>query len=188
MLEDLFGYSASDIENSSHESTEKSIGAINGINYVGGLVGLNYLMGNITNSLNTGIVAAMSDEKMSNIGGICGLNNATISNCYNSGKIELDGDYEKAGGICGQNLSDSFVYTSYNIGKIVGENVGGAIGANFGEVTNTFYLDSSVNNGIDTEYSREENFMKTEILLDLGEEYKEDVENKNNGYPVLSWQ
>lgn len=188
MLADLFGYSASDIENSFHESTENSIGAINGINYVGGLVGLNYLMGNITNSVNSGIVGAMSNEKMSNIGGICGLNNATISNCYNTGKIELDGNYEKVGGICGQNLSDSFIYTSYNIGSIQGDNVGGAIGANFGEVTNTFYLDSSLNNEIDTEYSKDENYMKTEMINDLGDEYKEDANNKNNGYPILGWQ
>ena len=183
----LVGYSQSDIENSYSHNKENSEGIIAGTNYVGGLVGLNYLMGNITNSFNYGEIIANNRTEHTNFGGIVGLNNATISNCYNTGKITVEGDSNmKIGGICGQNLSDSFIYNSYNIGKIESKNASGDVDANFGEISNCFYLNTTVSSNSDN--SKDETQMKSEILAELGDEFKEDTENKNNGYPILGWQ
>ena len=183
----LVGYSQSDIENSYSHNKENNEGIIAGTNYVGGLVGLNYLMGNITNSFNYGEIFANNRTQHTNFGGIVGLNNATISNCYNAGKITVEGnDNMKIGGICGQNLSDSFIYNSYNIGKVESKNASGDVDANFGEISNCFYLNSTVESNGDN--SKDESQMKSEILAELGDEFKEDTENKNNGFPILGWQ
>ena len=186
----LVGYSESDIENSYNQNFENHEGEIIGNSYVGGLVGLNYLMGNINKSFNFGVINSESNDNVSNFGGICGLNNATISNCYNVGKIIIGDNtsVEKIGGICGQNLSDSFIYTSYNIGIIESKNAGGIVGANFGEVSKTFYLNSCIKNPVDIEFAKDESVMKSEIITELGDEYKTDDKNINNGYPILSWQ
>ena len=185
----LVGYSQSNIENSCNHNKENSDSTVTGTNYVGGLVGLNYLMGNITNSFNSGEIFANNGGEHTNFGGIVGLNNATILNCYNTGKITVDGNENmKIGGICGQNLSDSFIYNSYNIGKIESKTASGDVDANFGEISKCFYLNSVIVNNENNENSRDENQMKNEILAELGEEFKEDTENKNNGYPILRWQ
>ncbi len=185
----LVGYSQSNIENSCNHNKENSDSTVTGTNYVGGLVGLNYLMGNITNSFNSGEIFANNGGEHTNFGGIVGLNNATILNCYNTGKITVEGNENmKIGGICGQNLSDSFIYNSYNIGKIESKTASGDVDANFGEISKCFYLNSVIVNNENNENSRDENQMKNEILAELGEEFKEDTENKNNGYPILRWQ
>ena len=185
----LVGYSQSNIENSCNHNKENSDSTVTGTNYVGGLVGLNYLMGNITNSFNSGEIFTNNGGEHTNFGGIVGLNNATILNCYNTGKITVEGNENmKIGGICGQNLSDSFIYNSYNIGKIESKTASGDVDANFGEISKCFYLNSVIVNNENNENSRDENQMKNEILAELGEEFKEDTENKNNGYPILRWQ
>lgn len=58
-------------------------------------------------------------------GGICGISNSPISECYNSNVITAfkepsGGVYSFAGGICGQSKSD--VINCYNTGYIVAEN------------------------------------------------------------------
>jgi hypothetical protein len=142
-------------------------------------------MGNITDSFNTGKVMTEKD----NCGGIVGLNNANISNCYNTGEIDaLSADGTKIGGICGQNISESYIYSSYNIGKIrVKAAGGGIVGANFGTTSNCFYLKDSITAQNDEETKTEEE-MKSSVLSDLGESYKEDSTNINSGYPILAWQ
>lgn len=179
----ISGYSGAQIENSYNQAN------IKGKDFVGGIVGLNYSMGNIVNSYNAGRIEVEED----NSGGIVGINGASISNCYNKGEIDSSNcDGLKIGGICGQNLSDSFIYTSYNIGKIKAKtSAEGIAGANFGTVNNSFYLDGSlpdVSAITDTENAKSEQQLKTEYLEILGENYKEDSENKNSGYPILSWQ
>lgn len=177
----LVGYSQAQIENSS------SNGVINGNNYVAGLVGLNYIMGNITDSFNNGTINIQGD----NGGGIVGLNNATITNCYNKGKIDCSkATGLRIGGVCGQNLSDSFIYTSYNIGEIINENyAGGLVGADFGTISNSFWLDTCLKNQTgETDNKKTETEMKENILSDLGDNFKTDDSNINSGYPILSWQ
>ena len=183
----LVGYSESNIENSYNNGKNNFDGSISGNNYIGGLVGLNYVMGTISNSFNYSEIKCSSKTECKNIGGIVGLNNATISNCYNSAKIIIENSSaEKVGGICGQNLSESFIYNSYNIGKIECNNASGDVGANFGEISNCFYLNSTVSQSDNN--SRDENQMKNDILESLGEEFKKDTENINNGFPILKWQ
>lgn len=184
----LVGYSQSNIENS-YNHKDNNEGLVSGTNYVGGLVGLNYLMGNITNSFNCGEIFSHNGLEHANFGGIVGLNNANISNCYNTAKITVEGNEStKIGGICGQNLSDSFIYNSYNIGKIESKNASGDVDANFGEVSNCYYLNTCISNKNNQENSRDENQMKNDIIENLGDEFKQDTENKNNGFPVLGWQ
>ena len=153
-----------------------------GNSYVGGLVGTNYITGNISSSFNSGEVEGSNDF----IGGIAGVNNATIVSTYNTGKIAST-DLEKEvsiGGICGQNLSESVVNNSYNIGEIVGNGyTGGIIGADFGVMANCYYLDSSIK--VKTKDAKTEEEMKT---IGLDEDFKEDINHINNGFKVLSWQ
>ena len=178
----LVGYSQSQIEKSSNQSK----GSVTAQNYVGGLVGANYIMGNITDCFNTARVVSSKD----NCGGIVGINNANIANCYNTGEIDgSEAEGNKIGGICGQNVSDSYIYTSYNIGKIKASFVaGGVVGANFGTISNCYFLNTISNQVPKEDYSKTEEEMKNSILENLGENYKQDLDNKNEGYQILSWQ
>ncbi len=187
----IAGYSGAQIENSYNQDNQSSTGvvkSVSGKNYVGGIAGLNYLTGNITNSYNMGVIETGED----NCGGIVGLNNASVSNCYNSGVINASNcDGIKIGGICGQNISESFINTSYNIGTIKAKKTAeGIVGADFGTTSNCFYLNTSitVSNTENKEGAKTESELKSVILENLSDAYKEDIENKNNGYPVLLWQ
>lgn len=177
----LVGYSQTDVENSVNN------GLVVGEKYVGGLVGLNHEMGNVIDSINNGNIKVFNE----NAGGIVGINNGSITSCYNTGEIDsTQTDKLTIGGICGQNLSDSFINTSYNIGKIRNQNyAGGVVGADFGSITNCFCLNTCLEKDTeDTDYKTTEEEMKNNIIFKLGNDYKTDEENKNNGYPILKWQ
>ena len=177
----IIGYSQAEIESS------KNNAFITGKNYIGGIVGLNHEMGNVINTVNEGNIKVVSE----NAGGIVGINNGSISSCYNKGEIDsTQTDKLTIGGICGQNLSDSIINTSYNIGKIKNKNyAGGVVGADFGSVTNCFCLDSCLEKDTeDTDYKTTEEEMKNNIISKLGNDYIADEENKNSGYPILNWQ
>ena len=177
----LVGYSQTDVENSVNN------GLVVGEKYVGGLVGLNHEMGNVIDSINNGNIKVFNE----NAGGIVGINNGSITSCYNTGEIDsTKTDKLTIGGICGQNLSDSFINTSYNIGKIRNQNyAGGVVGADFGSITNCFCLNTCLEKDTeDTDYKTTEEEMKNNIIFKLGNDYKTDEENKNNGYPILKWQ
>jgi len=45
-----------------------------------------------------------------------------------------------------------------------------------------------VSNTENKEGAKTESELKSVILENLSDAYKEDIENKNNGYPVLLWQ
>ena len=81
------------------------------------------------------------------VGGICGYNWGTITNCSNSGSVAYTGsgaeDGNEIGGICGQNCGS--ITTCSNSGKIVSNgntsngntsDVGGICGLNWGTITN----------------------------------------------------
>lgn len=155
-------------------------GDIKGERFTGGIVGINFTMGDISKSYNIGKV-----QGKDNVGGIVGTNNANISSVYNKGDIKADG--YRAGGICGQNATDSYIYNSYNIGKVEAqEGIDGICGGNFGTITNSYYLNTILN--IESENAKNEEEMKTGILENLGVEFVSDSSNINEGYPVLSWQ
>lgn len=176
----LVGYSDSQIENSYNTSN------IKGNKYIGGIVGTNYKTGNINSSYNKGKIEVLEDCA----GGITGTNDGTISNCYNVAEINSSlADGLKIGGICGQNSSDSFINSSYNIGKIIiKEYAGGIVGADFGTANNCFYENTCLEENEENVYVKIEIDMKTNILTNLGENFKVDMENINSGYPILSWQ
>ena len=183
----LVGYSAAQIEKSNNQVLIENNSKIIGKKYVGGIVGLNYVMGDINECFNNGQVIVLED----NCGGIAGLNNSNISNCYNNGKIDASQTSGlKIGGICGQNLSESFINTSFNIGKINNNSyAGGLVGADFGNVSNSFCLDTCLEKQTsDTEYNKTEEEMKNTILQELGSSFKQDENSLNNGYPILNWQ
>lgn len=165
--------------------TLKNDGYIKGTAYVGGIAGVNYIMGNVENSLNSAKIIGLED----NCGGIVGVNNANISNCYNRGNIDASNcTGAKIGGICGQNISDSYINSSYNIGKIdFNSAADGVVGADFGTISNCYYLDTCINSK-NSNYVKTQDELKSIILNDLGYFYKEDKGNINLGYPVLNWE
>ena len=176
----LVGYSDAQIEKSYNTAN------IKGSKYVGGIVGTNYQTGNINSSYNKGKIEILEDCA----GGIAGTNNGSISSCYNIAPIDSSAaEGLKIGGICGQNSSDSFINTSYNIGKIkLKEYAGGIVGADFGTISNCFYEDTCLEKNDENDYIKTEVDMKSNILTNLGENFKQDTENINSGYPILSWQ
>ena len=78
------------------------------------------------------------------VGGLCGRNNGTVTNCYNTGSVAGTGDY--AGGLCGYNKSGT-VTNCYNTGSVSGNRfVGGLCGDNSGNVTNCYNTGSVTGN------------------------------------------
>lgn len=183
----LVGYSAAQIEKCNNQMLSENSGKIIGKKYVGGIAGLNYLMGDINESFNNGQIIVLED----NGGGIVGINNSSISNCYNKGIVDCTkASGLRIGGICGQNLLESFINTSYNIGKIKNNTyAGGVVGADFGNVSDSFCLDSCLEKqNADVEYNKTEAEFKSTIIQNLGASFKNDENSINSGYPILNWQ
>ena len=138
---------------------------------VGGISGLN-TGGSIENSYNTGTIIGVYN----NIGGIAGLNRGKIENCYNIG--QLSGSVENKGGITGNN----------NLFE-------GTTAAYVGEIYNSYTLSevtdkiAGINNStIGSECSLKNSVELKQIYTTLGEAFKQDENNINQGYPVLTWQ
>ena len=75
-----------------------------------------------------------SVEGYSNVGGLCGWNDGTVTNCYNTGSVESN---YSVGGLCGQNSAT--VTNCYNSGSVEGNyDVGGVCGRNDGNVSNCY--------------------------------------------------
>ena len=76
------------------------------------------------------------------VGGVCGQNYATMTNCYNTGKVT--GSYF-VGGLCGMNYGT--VNNCYNTGSVAGSSrVGGLCGRNDGTVSNCYNIGSVAGN------------------------------------------
>ena len=178
----LIGYSQAQIE----KSYVSDISVVEGNENVGGLVGLNHSAGDLSNSYNKGKVIGNKDV----IGGLVGINNSNISNCYNTGRVDARKTSGlRVGGICGQNMSDSFITSVYNIGDVLyNESAEGIVGIDYGTTANAYYLDTAlVNENADRTLSKTGDEMKSSILTNLGEMFIADNEGKNNGYPILKW-
>lgn len=99
-------------------------------NWVGGVCGNNTAKGAITNCYNTGIVRGSET-----VGGVCGSNYGTITNCSNKGNVGEDD--ESVGGVSGSNYGT--ITNCNNAGIVSGKSyVGGVCGknSNGGTVTN----------------------------------------------------
>ncbi len=109
----IVGYNSGIIRNCYNTGLVSSL--YNNVNYLGGICGVNE-GGTITGCYNTGKVA--NSVWGTRAGGICGLSNNKIFNCYNTGSVM--GGY-MVGGICGSNASSTtsgLIENCYNIGTI----------------------------------------------------------------------
>ena len=74
----------------------------------------------------------------SQVGGVCGYNSSTITNCYNKGVVDGTADRASSfGGVCGCNLG--ILTNCYNTGSVKGQLfVGGVSGNNGKMITNCY--------------------------------------------------
>jgi hypothetical protein len=165
-------------------------GSVTGINYIGGLVGLNETSSTVSNSYATGSVKGTNY-----IGGLVGYNEAsTVSNSYATGSVKGT-DY--IGGLVGRNASFSTVNNSYSTGNVTGTGsyVGGLVGYNNSSTVNNSFWDTQTSGrgtsaGGTGKTTAE---MKTKsTFTDAGWDatgtiWKIDG-TINNGYPFLTWQ
>ena len=85
------------------------------------------------------------------VGGVCGCNDRTITNCYNAGNLTAIESSAAIGGICGYNNGGT-VTNCYNTGTVTATSSGADIsdicGYYFGPITNCYYLaDTEDENG-----------------------------------------
>ncbi len=156
---------------------------------VGGICGVN--TGKIEMSYNIGIITSQT----TNVGGITGAlqNEGSIKNCYNIAKITGTGS--NVGGIAGSIFNEGcLIHNCYNIGEVrSNNNLGGAIVGVFvaGTIQNCYYLENIVNggNGIHVKGAISKTMEEMKQIDNLlGNDFKKDSQNSNNGYPVLTWQ
>ena len=177
--------------------------------FVGGISGV-IMEGEVNNSYNRGNILVTSNNSTNGyIGGIIGSNsssNSIFSNLYDCGNINIYGTFQSnlyAGGIFGYNR-DATLENGCNIGNIISNaivmgtynEVGLIVGLNHttGIIKNSYYLSGFAIQGIGTNWGVSEisaiddlQDMPT-ILETVGDAFKEDNNNINNGYPILSWQ
>ena len=135
--------------------------------YVGGVCGSND-GGTVQECYNTttGKVSGKMD-----VGGVCGYNNKTVQDCYNTASVTGEGtSSESIGGICGWNAST--VERCYNTGVVSGKN---RVGAICGEVssnattTDCYYLAGTNENAFGYGSGGANCDSKTELKFQNGE-------------------
>lgn len=140
------------------------------------------------------------------VGGIVGYTNGEgnlVNNCYNKGNVTVN--TEGVGGLIGQDDLGDEIKNSYNIGKVTGsKSDGGVIGIHKGFQSNLFFINTAGpvfgcgNNITDPPNLLEEgNGSTIQTLKQLTNRFnneqsetpwKDDTQNINDGYPILSWQ
>ena len=191
------------IINSSNEANITVLGYTEGStneSFAGGIVG--NCSGYIENCYNTGNISGYSLA-----GGIAGgILQGEIKDCYNIGNISVNSS--KAGGISGYihyysqgTVGYTKINNTYSTGIVTGNS---EIGASIGTVTkeesilqadNNYALTQNdlpaiggniTNANVKAELKTSEELKQ--LANTLGEAFKEDTENINNGYPILQWQ
>lgn len=124
-----------------------------------------------------------------------------MSNCYNLGSVKYSGTSEGTpmfGGICGGICYD--VDKCCNIGSISygggsTKYVGAMIGQMLGNLSNSYMLNNTELNGIARNYTSTPEPTKVDTVSEMptvleivGDAFKKDTNNINNGYPILNWQ
>ena len=145
-----------------------------GENSCGGIVG--YLHGNILNCTNKGKIKNEYRRKDTTFtGGIVGCIDGKVESCYNIGDVT---GMKNCGGILGvfNSLGGSIV-NCYSLGKVSGEE-------NIGYIIGDIDRVSTEITKIINCYTKDNTF----TAEDLGEAFKDDEENINNGYPILDWE
>ena len=112
------------------------------INGAAGYIGLFGYIGEGGAVKNVGIVDSYisyinESEDESPVGGVCGVNSGTITNCYNTGTVS--GSCLYAGGVCGWNYNGT-ITNCYNTGTVsgIGLYAGGVCGWNNSTITNCY--------------------------------------------------
>jgi hypothetical protein len=121
-----------------------STGDVSGTRWVGGLVGLNKDDGSVSNCYSTSNVSGTFGSSIY-VGGLLGSNSGSLSNCYSTGDVSGERD---VGGLVGAN-GDS-VSNCYSTGDVsgTGNAVGGLAGSNSsGSVSNCYSIGDV--NGVD---------------------------------------
>ena len=159
-------------------------------NRVGGIVGCSFFESTISQSYNMGAISS----KGKYVGGIVGTNSASIViSSYNRGKISGD---LRVGGIVGNNVGD--IASCYNASDVVSisdpPGLTGAIAAFYytSNITECYYdanlFTGKEDNGIPmaTDEMKRHGFVT--ILNSSAGNFYYDYLQKNNGYPIMSWQ
>ena len=176
---------------------------------IGGIIGNNG--GEIKNCYNVGeiIFDGEADSTSIYVGGIAGYNGGTeVSYIYNAKDVKINGQNSniRIGGLVAGFYADT-LSNGYNTGKIIAENTTSEnIGSMIGDTNRTnilencYYLKGTYSKAIGVlNNSAEENNDVTEIediadfpsileVINSDNAFKEDTNNINNGYPLLSWQ
>lgn len=185
------GISGNNIEKSIIEKCF-NLSSVSGKTVIGGITGYQSNGSTVNSCFNSGTIRCSEVQ----VGGIVGRMDSedTIKNCYNKGDV-IGGTYN-AGGILGANTK-GVVKNSYNISNVSGSGAVGYIsGSNLsgGNIYNCCFLqkDETINGVWHTDSSSNTNTgeIDSELLSIINEEnaFKEDTNNINNGYPILSWQ
>ncbi|MBE6782489.1 MAG: hypothetical protein E7536_00560 [Ruminococcaceae bacterium] len=157
---------------------------------VGGITGCVFAESTISQSYN--LATVYSDSKY--VGGIAGTNSASkIISCYNRGKVSGD---LRVGGIVGNNVGD--IASCYNASEVesISDPPGltGAIAAFYylSNITECYY-DSELftgkeDNGIPMASDEMKRHGFISILNSSAGNFYYDYLQKNNGYPIMSWQ
>jgi len=166
--------------------------------YIGGIAGGNS-RGLISNCYNVGtLVGQETVNKTLYLGGIVG-GSGNVSKCYNIGPVNGKSSTANpwVGGIAG--IASSVDYCC-NIGTVAYEGpssnyVGTILGATEGTLSNSYALTNATLNGIGKNWSLAPEPTKLNTVAEMptvleivGNAFKADTNNINNGYPILSWQ
>ena len=168
-------------------------GEIHGASYIGGIVG--YTSKEVNNVYNIGDIIQKGDNK-SYIGGIAGyLSSKGTENAYNTGKISTGNNASNVGGILGlgyENITNTYNLGKI---EAEGQYIGSIVGAEYGENSDNYYLKETFDKGIgkvsDTKTDNS-NIKDTEqeikTIMNSNLATLEGWKEVNNGYPILSWQ
>lgn len=171
----------------------------------GGITGLIMNGGQVSNCANFGQINGTF-----NVGGIAGVLanrevNNQVLNCYNAGDISCKTSSAGIVGYIDESVDEQTISFCYNIGQVTLENGLGYGIANVKSIENItikncYYLGGTAKGDLNMQGTTQQAEEKTEQemkekafvdLLNNGNEeqiWKEDVDNKNNGYPILNWQ
>lgn len=181
-----------------HNNVERcsNTAAVTGKELIGGIAGANSY-GNIRYCRNTGTVG---NDSAKQVGGIVGAhqNYAELIASYNTGEVK-GADY--IGGIAGNVYVASMPLGCYNVGSVSsGMHCGGAVGSFGGDDYITIKNGSFYRGPLPEAYKANGAKMKTveemkkdSFVSELNANayvtcYTKDTQNKNNGYPILTWE
>lgn len=169
-----------------------NVGGITGILISGGKVENCYNLGEVS-IVGNNIVSEETDARYS-FGGIVGLNRGSVNSSYNIGMVKGD---NQVGGIIGSNSGElTYSYTTVGgkagsgtfIGAIIGKN------NNSGKANNCYYSeDMSAVGGGNGEVTNVEKLNSQDMpsvisVINTNNDFKEDINNINGGYPILYWE